>query len=160
MADIVLIHWPDEREEARHLADAGTAVLYLVSGDDDPPKPTGCLEDWARVPGDERDLLARVAALERRAAAHAGPPWVADNGLLHHRGKSVHLSPVEARLAEALTAQFCEVVPDEVLIERATAGTDTVDSLRAEIARLRSRVRLVDLLVPRVTKRGYRMKTR
>jgi DNA-binding response OmpR family regulator len=159
-ADVVVVRWPEEREAASQLAHAGAALLYLVAGDDDPPIPTSCLEDWVRVPGDERDLRARVAALELRAAAHTGPPWVADNGLLHYRGKSVHLSPVESGLAEALTAEFSEVVPDQVLIERAATAAGTLGSLRAEIARLRSRVRPVDLSIRRVTNRGYRMHTR
>ena len=96
MADVIVVRWPEEREEAARLIDAGAALLYLVSGDDDPPVLSNCLEDWVRVPGDERDLRARLAALELRAAAHVGPPWVTDDGLLHYRGKSVHLSQVEA----------------------------------------------------------------
>ena len=66
MAEVVAIRWPEEHEEAAHLVSAGVAVLYLVRADDDPPIPSGCLEDWVRIPGDDRDLHARLAALELR----------------------------------------------------------------------------------------------
>ena len=160
MADVVVVRWPEEREEAARLAESGAVLLYLVSADDDPPVPTNCLEDWVRVPGDERDLRARVAALEIRAAAHVGPPWVTDNGLLHYRGKSVHLSPVETQLAVALTEQFGAVVPDDVLVGRASGADETSRTLRTEITHLRSRLRQLDLIIRRVPNRGYQLQSR
>ena len=66
-------------------------MLYLVGADDDPPMPTTCLEDWVRLPGDDRDLHARVAVLELRAAAHDAPPRVDDHGRLHYRGRLLAL---------------------------------------------------------------------
>lgn len=58
----------------RWLRSSGVAVLYLIDGDDEPPTPTTCLEDWVRIPRDERDLRARVAALELRTLVHVAPP--------------------------------------------------------------------------------------
>ncbi|HXY93369.1 MAG TPA: hypothetical protein VEP49_12885 [Acidimicrobiia bacterium] len=157
MPDVVVVRWPEQRDEAARLARAGNALLYLVSGNDEPPLPTTCLEDWVRVPGDERDLRARLAALEVRANSHLGPPRIDDTGTLHFRGKSVHLSSVQARLVGALVAEYPEVVPDDVLVERAGGGSDPLWSLRSEMARLRARTRPLGLLVRRVTNRGYRM---
>ena len=129
MAEVVAIRWPEERDDAARLAAAGVAVLYLVDADDDPPVPTGCLEDWVRIPGEERDLRARLAALELRAELHHAPPFVDDDDRLHHGGRVVALSPIEARLAAALTARIGAAVSDERLLE-------AVQQWRRDVGRL------------------------
>jgi DNA-binding response OmpR family regulator len=112
-----------------------------------------------RIPGDERDLRARIDALKVRAAAHDGPPWITDDDILHCHGKSAHLAPNEARLARVLVAHFDEVVPDEMLSEQAVIP-DPARTLRAQIADLRAHLRTVDLQVRRVLNRGYRLLAR
>ena len=97
MADVVLVRWPEEREDAARLVEAGVAVLYLVDADADPPEPTTCLEDWVRMPGDDRDLRARLVALEARAASHRMPPTIDGAGRLRYHGKLLPLSAEEAR---------------------------------------------------------------
>jgi two-component system, OmpR family, response regulator len=159
MVDVVVVRWPEERDDATRLADAGAALLYLVAPDDDPPLLENCLQDWVRIPGDERDLRARIDALKVRAAAHAGPPWITDDGVLHCHGKSAHLAPNEARLARVLVAHFDEVVADEMLSEHAMIA-DPTRTLRAEVADLRAHLRTVDLQVRRVLNRGYRLLAR
>ena len=159
MVDVVVLRWPEERDDAAHIAETGAALLYLVAPDDDPPLLENCLQDWVRIPGDERDLRARIDALKVRAAAHAGPPWITDDGVLHCHGKSVHLAPHEARLAEVLVAHFDEVVPDDTIAEHASTA-DPDRSVRAEIAELRTRLRSVDLQIRRVLNRGYRLYAR
>jgi DNA-binding response OmpR family regulator len=161
MAEVVMVRWPDERAKAARLADAGVALLYLVTGDDDPPPVTNCLADWVRIPGGERDLDARLAALEQRATAHQAPPFVDASGCLHYRGELVHLLPLEARLAAVLTDHFGEVVTDEALwdpdeVSSAEAGR----SLRTDVTHLRTRLRPVGLSVHRVRGRGYRLQSR
>lgn len=155
MAEVVAVRWPEEREDAERLTAAGVAVLYIVRADDDPPIPTGCLEDWVRVPGDDRDLHARLAALELRAALHHAPPFVDDAGRLHYQGRVIPLASSEARLAVVLAARFGTVVSDEDLLDAVsdTSATPT-GSLRVEIGRLRARIREVHLAIHR-THHGY-----
>ncbi|MDQ6696475.1 MAG: helix-turn-helix domain-containing protein [Actinomycetota bacterium] len=156
VAEVVMLRWPEERVRAKELADAGVAVLYLLKEETDPPTPRSCLEDWVRMPGDERDLRARLAALELRAAAHQRPPFVDELGRLHHDGTLLALSPVEARLAAVLIERFGEVVADTVLAEHAGDGRPPPStSLRADVARLRSTLRAANLGLRRVRGRGY-----
>ena len=155
MAEVVAIRWPEEREDAARLTAAGVAVLYLVDADDDPPVPTGCLEDWVRIPGDDRDLRARLAALELRAELHHAPPFVDDDDRLHYGGTVVALSPIEARLAAVLTARIGGTVSDESLLEAVRNGGEmSAASLRVEMGRLRSRLRPLHLAIRR-TRHGY-----
>ena len=155
MAEVVAVRWPEEREDAERLTAAGMAVLYIVRADDDPPIPTGCLEDWVRVPGDDRDLHARLAALELRAALHQAPPFVDDVDRLHYRGRIIPLTSNEARLAAVLAARFGAVVPDEDLLGAVSEAAATpTSSLRVEIGRLRARIREVHLAIHR-TRHGY-----
>jgi len=157
MAEVVAIRWPEEAEDAARLAIAGVAVLYLVRETDDPPIPTGCLEDWVRIPGDDRDLHARLAALELRAALHHSPPFVDDDRRLHHRGTVVPLNTKEARIAAALTARFgAEVSDDELLDALGDGPALPPTSLRGEMGRLRSRLREANLAIHR-TRHGYFM---
>src|SRR2546421_9456448 len=161
MAEVVLVRWPEQGVEAARLRRSGVALLYLVGAEDDPPAPADCLEDWVRSPADDRDLRARVAALEQRAATHLAPPAVDADGTLRYRGKVVALPPTEARMASLLAARFCDTVEDGEL-ESATLEADGADGdatvpLRVHIARLRARVRQADLSVRRSGARGYRL---
>ncbi len=155
MAEVVVIAWPEERAAAARVIAAGVPVLYLVRADDDLPIPTTCLEEWVRLPGDDRDMQARISALEMRAALHVAPPFVDNVGRLHRGGSVVALSAAEARLAEALTARFGAVVSDQELLDAVSRGTAAPPiSLRGEIRRLRSHVREVHLAIRR-EQRGY-----
>ncbi len=155
MPEVVAIRWPEERDDAARFTAAGVAVLYLVRAEDDPPITTGCLEDWVRIPGDDRDLHARLAALELRAALHHAPPFIDDDRRLHHEGRIVALDRNEARLAAALTARLGAVVSDQELLDALGDGRATpATSLRGEVGRLRSRLRGVHLAIRRA-RRGY-----
>jgi DNA-binding response OmpR family regulator len=156
MGDVMLVRWPEEGDDGARLAHTGMAVLYLIDGDDDPPTPTTCLEDWIRVPGDERDLRARVSALEFRSLAHQGPPRVDDAGRLHYLGKTRALPPDAVHLARALTEHFGEVVQDGDL-EQATGDERTV---RTRMTELRASLRDLELSVRRVRRRGYTLQRR
>jgi DNA-binding response OmpR family regulator len=162
MAEVVLVRWPEEGADGARLADEGVAVLYLVEGDDDPPAPTTCFEDWVRLPGDDRDLSARVAALQLRAAAHDLPPRVDDEGRLHYRGKLLSLRPSEAQLACVLAEHFGDVVTDRELTAAAAEGTasESAPALRVQMAQLRSRLRELGLTLHRIRRRGYRLQHR
>ena len=72
--EVALVRWPEEADAGAEAVARGMAVLYLVRAAAPAPVPSSPLEDWIRLPADERDLDARLAVLERRAAEHAGPP--------------------------------------------------------------------------------------
>ena len=143
------------------MAGAGIAVLYLVGPDADPPMPTTYLEDWIRVPGDDRDLSARLAVLELRAATYDASPRVDDHGRLHYRGRLVALPPLQARLAEVLTERFGDVVTDLELKAVATSGSASAPepSVRTQLAQLRVRLRDMGLAIRRIRSRGYKLIT-
>jgi DNA-binding response OmpR family regulator len=153
--DVVVIGWPEDRSKAAELKAAGVPLLYLVRPDDDPPEMSGCLEDWVRVGSGDRDLHARLAALELRAASHAQPPFVDDEDRLHHRGGVLALDETEARMARVLTERVGTVVPDEDLAAVLSNGGAVARSLRTEIARLRARLRALHLNIVRSRSRGY-----
>jgi DNA-binding response OmpR family regulator len=157
MAEVMLVRWPEDGDDGFRLAQDGVAVLYLVADDDAPPTPTGCLEDWIRIPGDDRDLRARVAALELRALAHLSPPRVDDDGRFHYRGKVTALLDDEVEIARLLTERFGDVVLDDELRHVAGAAGPEV---RARTMQLRARLRDYDVSLRRVRGRGYSLQAR
>jgi hypothetical protein len=157
MAEVMLVRWPEDGDDGFRLAQDGVAVLYLVAGDDAPPTPTGCLEDWIRIPGDDRDLRARVAALELRALAHRSPPRVDADGRFHYRGKVIVLPDDEIELARLLTERFGDIARDDDLQRVAGASGQAV---RSRMTQLRARLRGYDLSLRRVRRRGYTLQTR
>ena len=154
MAEVVVVRWPEEADQIRHLVDAGVPVLYLIDGEHDPPVITSCLEDWVRIPGEERDMRLRVAALEMRAVLHHAPPYVDDSGRMHHGGQTIPLTPVEARLATVLTDRLGSVVSDDQLLDAVTESGVSSSSLKVEVGRLRSHLRGLHLTIRR-SRNGY-----
>jgi hypothetical protein len=157
MAEVMLVRWPEDGDDGFRLARDGVAVLYLVAGDDAPPTPVGCLEDWIRIPGDDRDLRARVAALELRSLAHRSPPRVDHDGRFHYRGNVLLLPEDEVELARLLTDRFDDVVPDDDLQHGAGVS---VQEVRSRMTQLRARLRGYDLNLRRVRRRGYMLQAR
>ncbi|HVT76901.1 MAG TPA: hypothetical protein VHD87_07705 [Acidimicrobiales bacterium] len=152
------MRWPEEAAAGAQLARSGTPVLYLVGPDDDPPEPETSLEDWVRLPGDERDVQARVAMLERRAS-HDSAPRLDEGDRLRYRGHVLAVSRDDARVLAVLIARFGDVVADAEL--HAVLRTDAESpSLRGEMTRLRSQLRDIGLDVDRVLRRGYRLQRR
>ena len=169
MADVRLVAWPDEAGDGSRLVQAGVAVLYLVDGGAVPPLVVSCLEDWIRLPGDERDLLARVAALRVRADTHQRPPQLDGAGRLHYDGQVVALPADQAGPARLLVDRFGELVPDPDLdaARPPSAGAGgragsvaTARPLRTTMADLRRAARDVGLTVRRVPRRGYVLQRR
>lgn len=158
MTPVAILAWPDEGAEARRLVEAGTAVLYLVSADEIPPVPTTCLEDWVRLPADDRDVAARVDALQRRAEAHLSPPRLDEFRRLAVGGRVLPLPSPEIELAALLADRFGQVVPDRDLV--LAAALDGPGLLRAPVHRLRSTLRPLGLEVERARRLGYRLRHR
>ena len=109
-----------------------------------------------RLPGDDRDLRARLVALEGRATSHRMPPRLDGAGRLHYQGRLLPLATEEAALARALATRFGAVVSDT---ELAVALGDHA-GLRQHMTHLRSRLRPFGLLVRRAPRRGYALQDR
>jgi hypothetical protein len=92
--DVVLVRWPEEEGRLGRLRTDGTPRLLLVGPQEPPPESVDCLEDWIRLPADDRDVRARVASLASRAAQERTAPELDEDGLLRFRGEWVSLSPV------------------------------------------------------------------
>ena len=156
--DVVLVRWPEEDARLRQLRASGAPRLLLLNGESAPPDLGDCLEDWIRLPADDRDVRARVATLSSRAETERLAPQVDGDGLLRHRGRWVALSPVESALAVTLVDRFGAVVGRDTLARRAWPnGVPTRNALDVHILRLRRRVASLGLEIRTVRSRGYLM---
>jgi two-component system OmpR family response regulator len=155
--DVVMLRWPEQRDEAERLAEIEIPVLLLVEAGADPPVSHTCLEDWVRLPIDERDLRARIAALTHRAAAHPPAPAIDTHGLVTFRGRRVFLPPSDARVAEILLAFFDDAVPEERLVDEVSADESAAGRLRVHISRLRKRLAPLGLEITAIRGFGYRL---
>lgn len=144
MADVVVVHWPEQREEVTRLANQGVPRLLLVAPMSDPPEGGDVLQDWVRLPGDERDVRARLSGLRRRAADRDAGPVIDRHGRLILRGSWAQLSPIHERLARHLIEAREGVVTEKDLLEQGwPGGHPSSNALRVHLHRLR---RLVDPL--------------
>jgi two-component system OmpR family response regulator len=156
--DVVLVRWPEEDLRLRQLRDTGSPRLLLLNGESEPPESADCLEDWIRLPADDRDVRARVARLSSRAETQQPAPEVDGDGLLRYRGRWVALSPVESALAVTLVDRFGAVVGRDTLARRAWQdGTPTRNALDVHMLRLRRRIAPLGVEVRTVRSRGYLM---
>jgi DNA-binding response OmpR family regulator len=168
--DVVLLRWPHERERRELLERAGRPRLLLVEREAPAPGIADCLEDWIRVPADDRDVRARIDALSRRTVVHVAPhdpagggttswppePDLDDDGVLRFRGRWVSLPPVEARLMSALVDRFGAVVSREQLARCGWPdGAPGRNALDVHVLRLRRRIGPVGLAIKTVRSRGY-----
>jgi len=153
--DVFVLRWPDEVDAVERLGHLGIPRLLLVEPGVSPPSVTSCIEDWIRLPADDVDLRARVAALGERAARHPVAPVVEEHGCLSHRGATVFLPPVDEQVARALIERLGQPVSAEELRARAwpDGGSDT--ALRVHISRLRRRLAPLGLSIRSVRRRGY-----
>jgi hypothetical protein len=157
--DVVLLRWPEQRDEVERLDQLGVARLLLLEPDAAPPDIESCLQDWIRLPATDADVRARLLALEHRATTHASIPTVSEFGELSHRGKSLFLSPLDQRIVEVLVDRFGDVVGDRDLRERVWPAGATQQALRVHISRLRHRIFPLGLTITSVRSSGYAMRT-
>jgi two-component system OmpR family response regulator len=155
-ADVAVVHWPEEQNEVERLADLGVPRLLLVAPTADPPEPGDVLQDWVRLPGDERDVRARLLGLRRRAAELDVAPVVDSHGRLVFRRSWVQLSPIEERLACTLIRALEDVVPEETLLRGGwPAGHASSNALRVHLHRLRRRIKPLGLEIRGVRSEGW-----
>ena len=160
MTDVVIVQWPEEQEDVKRLADLGIPRLLLVAPAADPPDAADLLEDWVRMPSDDRDIRARLKSLRRRVEARESRPIVDRHGRLLFRGAWVQLSPIEERLARVLAEADEAVVAEDDLLRRGwPSGNPTANALRVHLHRLRRRVERLGLEIRCVRSTGWIMQT-
>lgn len=155
--DVVMLRWPEQREEAERLAELAIPVLLIVEAGAEPPVPHTCLEDWVRLPIDERDLRARIATLTHRAVVHPPAPAIDSHGLVTFRGRRAFLPPSDARVAEILVSHFDDAVPEDHLVDELSSDETAAGRLRVHISRLRKRLAPLGLEITAIRNFGYRL---
>lgn len=157
LGTVVVLRWPEEASAVDRLVAQNIPCLLLVAPEAPPPSSDNSLVDWIRLPADDRDVPARLAALEKRSAHHASQPAVDADGILRCDGRWVALSPTEHVLVQAFLERFGQVVRADVLMERGWPGRNTSDDgvLRVQILRLRRRIAGLGLEVHTIRDRGY-----
>ena len=152
--DVVLLRWPEESTRRAELEQGARPRLLLVEPGEAPPECRDPLEDWIRLPADDRDVRARLSALVTRSGTER--PHLDDDGLLWFRGSWVSLSPVEQALVDPLIDRFGAVAGRDSLRRRAwPEGLPSRNALDVHMVRLRRRIAALALEVRTVRSRGY-----
>jgi DNA-binding response OmpR family regulator len=155
--DVVVLRWPEEQGRLEELRSLGAPRLLLVTPDSDPPIAVDPLEDWVRLPAEDRDVRARVATLAARSpevAVHI--PIIDGDGLVRAGRAWVAVSPVERALAAALIERFGAVVGRDGLAKRVwPGGAPTRNALDVHMLRLRRRLAELGFEIRTVRSRGY-----
>jgi hypothetical protein len=161
MTDVAVLHWPAQATEAEALAASGQPRLLLVAPDADPPVSTDWLEEWVRLPADERDVAARMLSLTKRTAPPADTPRVDATGRFLLGDRWVALSPTEARIAAVLASQFESVVSGDELGSHGWPDKQwDPNALRVHVTRLRHRIEPLGLEIRGVRGQGFIMQSR
>lgn len=151
------MRWPAEQARRAELQREGRARLLLLEDGAAPPPGLDDLEDWIRVPADDRDRDARLELLRRRAAARGdASPKLDDDGVLRVGDQWVALPPVEARLTSVLVERYGAVVSRDALARAGwPAGAPGRNALDVHVLRLRRRLGPLALAIRTVRSRGY-----
>jgi hypothetical protein len=155
--DVVVLRWPEEREEAERLALQSVPCLLLVEPGAAPPDASACLQDWIRMPADDQDVRARLAGLVHRSHAHPSTPKLDGYGQLSFRGKRVFLSPTDERVARVLVDAFDRAVPEGDIFRAVWPDGGNATKVRVHVSRLRKRLLAVGLEVTSIRNVGYRL---
>ncbi len=155
VTDVVVVHWPEQRDEIPRLARQRVPRLLLVAPAADPPEAGDALQDWVRLPGDERDFRARLSGLRRRAAEDVTPA-IDNHGRLVFRQAWIQLSPIHERLARALLAADEGVVAEQDLLDEGwPGGNPSSNALRVHLHRLRRYIAPLGLEIRGVRGEGW-----
>src|SRR5205807_9723310 len=98
--DVAVLRWPEQAGDVERLERLGVPRLLLVEPGVAPPEGESCLQDWLRLPAEDRDVGARLRALAHQSASHPVLPAVDPVGQLSYRGRTLFLSPLDQRVAQ------------------------------------------------------------
>jgi two-component system OmpR family response regulator len=157
--DVVLVRWPGEDGRRQRLENDRIPRLLLVDPDAEPPLVHDDLEDWIRMPADQRDVRARVDALMRRGAMAL--PAVDGDGVVRFNGVWVAVPPLEARILGPMVERFETVVTRDAVTRAAWPdGAPGRNALDVHILRLRRRLETVGLAIRTIRSRGFLLEGR
>jgi hypothetical protein len=154
--NVVVLRWPEQRDEAQRLDEALVPTLFLVEPGAAPPL-IGALQDWVRLPADDADVGARLESLRHRAVQHPARPVLDGYGQFEFRGRRAFLSPTDDRVATALVASFGEGVSEAELISAIHPDGMKSGQLRVHVSRLRKRLEPLGLQITAIRNFGYRL---
>ena len=159
--EVALLHWPRDQEQRARLAEAMLPRLLLVPTGVRPPKPGDELEDWIRVPADERDVAARLGALSERAERSFEATVMMDGRCLRRGATTTTLSPSEARFASCLVERPGRLVTRSELILSIWPGEAPSAKALDDVAyRLRKRLAPIGLDLVSSRGRGFALHVR
>ncbi len=148
-----LVYWPSEQHLRHRLRAGGRPRILLVAEDEPAPITTDPMEDWIRLPADERDLQVRVENLARRSADE---PTIDEDGVLRRGEEWIALPPIEARLIGLFLARVGKVVGrEDLLVHGWPEARPSRNVLDVHMVRLRRRLEPLGLQIRTVRKRGY-----
>ena len=154
--EVALLHWPRDAAARAHLAAAMLPRLLLVPAGEEPPQPGDEMEDWIRLPADERDVAARLSSLSARAERSLETTVLMDGRCLRRGATTTPLSPSEARFARCLVAHPGTVVTRTELTRTIWAEEPPSAKALDDIAyRLRKRLAPMGLDLVSSRGRGY-----
>ena len=151
--EVALLHWPRDQEQRAHLAETMLPRLLLVPVGEEPPRPGDDMEDWIRLPADERDVAARLHALSERAERSLAATVVLDGRCLRRGPMTMPLSPAEARFASRLVEHPGTLVPRGELARSIWPGEPPSAKALDDVA-YRLRRRLAPIGLDLVSSRG------
>jgi hypothetical protein len=156
VSEVVVLTWPDEEQKRIQLREANVPRLLIVSPEATPPRDTDYLEDWARTTADAIEIHSRLSALADRArSTQMVPPTVDESGIIRFGDAWVSLGPIEAKLAQALSRRFGELVPRKDLVEAGWTGQAPRRALDLQVLRLRRHLAPLQLTIHNVRGHGY-----
>jgi DNA-binding winged helix-turn-helix (wHTH) protein len=157
---VELLQWPADADRREELRRDGRPRLLLVGPDVFPPAISE-LEDWVRLPADERDVYVRLQRLSHLAVAEPlgpGDVVVDDHGLLSWRGGRVALPDTEAAMMRLLAEDPGRVVTrDQLMASAWPEGGRQAHSLDSRVFTLRKRLGRIGLVLDTVRNHGFRL---
>jgi two-component system, OmpR family, response regulator len=155
--DIELLRWPADAAERQRMAELQVPRLLLLAEDAPPPTPTDLFEDWVRLPLDPDELMARRAALSRRATCAEHAPQLDDDGLLWWGDQWVAIPEAQLPVVELLIARVRDLVRRDELIAayEARGGSPNPIAAKAMMGRVVKRFAEIGLELRNVRGRGY-----
>ncbi|MEU9419265.1 winged helix-turn-helix domain-containing protein [Streptomyces sp. NPDC048272] len=151
---VKIVRWPLETAKREGCRKLGALRILLVENGP-PPLLADLREDWVRAPVSHQDLMARVRALQARAAAYRAPVLDPD-GVLRVGSTSVVLAPSEVPIVAELVRNYGSLVARESLAHLlACARTTTRNALDLQMMRIRRRIAPLGLGISTAWGRGY-----